>query len=102
MCYKCHLPFFNGRLHPAKSDDIEGCNMLYNDMVAPLVWTMYMVKDHQERLKKYAGMQWQDDVVFRQWLCSEEKVIMEGKTVMGPFTNMCAIFIWAAMELVVR
>ena len=52
MCYKCHLPFFNGRLRPAKSDNIEGCNALYNNMVALLVWAMYMVKDHRERLKK--------------------------------------------------
>ncbi|EJF55380.1 hypothetical protein DICSQDRAFT_130619 [Dichomitus squalens LYAD-421 SS1] len=67
VCYKCHIPFFHDRVHRAKVGKDKGCLKEHDDMVAPLVWAMYMDDGLRKWLEGRIGMRWGDDLEYRQW-----------------------------------
>ncbi len=65
-------------------------------MVAPLVWTLFMVEKTSKILMDQFRQQWANDVEFQQWIVKKSMVYVEGKEVESKVTNLCMVFAWAA------
>ncbi|KAI1784795.1 P-loop containing nucleoside triphosphate hydrolase protein [Ganoderma leucocontextum] len=70
VCYQCHLPFFNDKVHGAKTSSRSGsknseCRAEHNDMVAPLAWAVFMSLNTREELMVAFGKRWEHDQEYR-------------------------------------
>ncbi len=72
-CFKCHMPFLQDRLHPAKVGKESNCPAGWLDMVGPMVYWGYFNDGVREAGEQHFRVRWGNDVAFGAWLMRKEK-----------------------------
>lgn len=92
LCYFCHIPYFNDRLHKASAQGQKGCVPAHKDMVAPVVYWAYFTPAVRDQMQHKFGQVWATDKELAQWLTRKDH---------GPdsFTNMMLAFLWLVEDV---
>lgn len=84
ICYHCHIPQSNDRLHPTFHQDRNTCE--YPDTVSGVGFAILRDGDLREEAGDYYKVRWETESDFTDWLASSP--------VEGHKTNLTALFLW--------
>lgn len=90
VCYKCHVPFFNDKLHPAV-DMNNQCNGTYKDIIPPIAYWAYFTLHIRSRLSQHFHQQWPTEQAYVQWLSATHPEY--------PVPNMVMVFLWVIRDV---
>ncbi|OBZ66042.1 ATP-dependent DNA helicase tlh2 [Grifola frondosa] len=85
ICWKCHIPQIEDRLHPQfEAGQLSTCK--YKDIMAPLALGIYLSDTLRSMAESKFDRSWKSEMIFATWL-------ME-KPVSGHPSNLAALFLW--------
>jgi hypothetical protein len=84
ICYFCHVPQCNDKLHKTFTSNGQSCN--YPDIVAPLAYAIYHINSYKKLAQTHFKQQWPTEAIFTEWLTS--------KPLQGQKSNMTALLLW--------
>lgn len=89
VCFRCHTPFLGDRVHKAMGGSTDNCDPLHNDMILPLAYTLFVLRE--DEIKNRFGRDWQYPQAYASWLVRTE--------VNEKLTNALLVFLWVVESL---
>lgn len=86
ICFKCHVPQLNDKLHPTFLSKADKKNCIFPDLLAPLAYAVFITPALADAAAAYFATQWHDIAQFLTWLLSPP--------VTPHASNIVALYMW--------